>query len=101
MQYFHQEGEGGVRRVRPMLDPPLLASGYMYQERPPSPYFFSIQVGLDIFVRFNRDVEPMWACNLDEYYTDFKSRVQNVNIKRRRNLFANNTWDGNLMLFYN
>ena len=41
-------------------------------------YFFSIQVGLDIFVRFNRDVEPMWACNLHEYYTDFKSRVQNV-----------------------
>ena len=41
-------------------------------------YFFFIQVGLDIFARFNRDVEPMWACNLHEYYTDFKSRVQNV-----------------------
>ena len=23
MRYFHQEGGGGVRRVRPMLDPPL------------------------------------------------------------------------------
>ena len=23
MQYFHQEGGGGVRRVRPVLDPPL------------------------------------------------------------------------------
>ena len=23
MQYFHQEGGGGVHRVRPMLDPPL------------------------------------------------------------------------------
>ena len=23
MYYFHQEGGGGVRRVRPMLDPPL------------------------------------------------------------------------------
>ena len=40
--------------------------------------FFSAQVGLDIFVRFNRDVEPMWACDLHEYYADFKSRVQNV-----------------------
>ena len=57
-------------------------------------YFFSIQVGLDIFVRFNRDVEPMWACYIHEYYTDFKSRVQNVNIKRGRNFFPNNTWDG-------
>ena len=43
-------------------------------------YFFSIQVGLDIFVRLNQDVEPMWACNLHEYYrpTDFRTRVQNV-----------------------
>ena len=41
-------------------------------------YFFSIQVGLDIFVRFNRDVEPMSACNLHEYYADFRSRVQTV-----------------------
>ena len=41
-------------------------------------YFLSIQVGLDIFVRLNQDVEPMWECNLHEYYTDFKSKVQNV-----------------------
>ena len=88
-------------------------------------YFFSIQVGLDIFVSFNRDVEPKWACNLHEYYTDFRSRFETlnqcghviftniililgvecrtsfVNIKRGRNFFPNNTWDGNLMLFYN
>ena len=30
MQYFHQEGGLGVRRVRPMLDPPLVFCDMLY-----------------------------------------------------------------------